>query len=77
MKIDTWKTDFKAFVNSLDMPSDDYNGVMEYIDEVPYGISLEWINKYLEWLDSLDNEFAQLAKVSIKTMVESWKKEQT
>lgn len=76
MKIDEWKTDFKAFVNSLDMPRDDYNGIMEYIDEVQYGISLEWINKHLEWLDSLDNEFAQLAKISIKTMVESWKKEQ-
>ena len=77
MKVDEWKTDFKAFVNSLDMPRDDYNGIMDYIDEAPYGISLEWINKHLEWLDSLDNEFAQLAKVSIKTMVESWKKEQT
>lgn len=39
------------------------------------GISLEWINKHLEWLDSCDNEFAQLAKVSIKAMMELWKKE--
>lgn len=33
--IDAWKEDFKGFVNSLDMPRDDYKGIMEYIDEVP------------------------------------------
>ena len=33
--IDAWKEDFKEFVNSLDMPRDDYKGIMEYIDEVP------------------------------------------
>lgn len=30
-----WKKDFKGYVNSLSMPKDDYNGIMEYIDEVP------------------------------------------
>ena len=39
-------------------------------DEIP----LEWINKHLEWLDNCDNDFAQLAKVSIRAMVETWKK---
>lgn len=38
-------------------------------------ISIEWINKHLEWLDNCDNEFAQLAKVSIRAMVELWKKD--
>lgn len=33
--IDAWKEDFKGFVNSLDMPRDDYKGIMEYIDELP------------------------------------------
>lgn len=41
----------------------------------PDGIPLEWIDKHLEWLDNCDNDFAQLAKVSIKAMVESWKKD--
>lgn len=40
-------------------------------DEIP----LEWIDKHLEWLDNCDNDFAQLAKVSIKAMVELWKKD--
>lgn len=40
----------------------------------PDGIPLEWIDKHLEWLDNCDNDFAQLAKVSIKAMVELWKK---
>ena len=39
------------------------------------GIPLEWIDKHLEWLDNCDNDFAQLAKVSIKAMVELWKKD--
>ena len=38
-------------------------------------IPLEWIAKHLEWLDNCDNDFAQLAKVSIKVMVELWKKD--
>ena len=33
--IDAWKEDFKEFVNSLDMPRDDYKGIMEFIDELP------------------------------------------
>ena len=33
--IDAWKEDFKGFVNSLDMPRDDYKGIMEYINELP------------------------------------------
>ena len=41
----------------------------------PDGISLEWIDKHLEWLDNCDNDFAQLAKVGIKAMVEMWKKD--
>ena len=38
-------------------------------------IPLEWINNHLEFLDNCDNDFAQLAKVGIKAMVESWKKD--
>ena len=33
--IDEWKNDFKGYVNALDIPRDDYNGIMAYIDEVP------------------------------------------
>lgn len=33
--IDAWKNDFKGYINALDMPKDDYNGIMEYIDELP------------------------------------------
>lgn len=43
----------------------------------PDAIPLEWVAKHLEWLDNCDNEFAQLAKVSIRAMVEIWKKEKT
>ena len=30
-----WKEDFKGFVEGLDIPRDDYKGIMSYIDEVP------------------------------------------
>ena len=33
--IDKWKNDFKGYVNALNIPRDDYNGIMEYIDELP------------------------------------------
>ena len=33
--IDEWKKDFKGYIDALDIPRDDYNGIMEYIDEVP------------------------------------------
>lgn len=33
--IDEWKNDFKGYVNTLDIPRDDYNGIMAYIDELP------------------------------------------
>ena len=43
----------------------------------PNGIPLEWIDKHLEWLDNCDNDFAQLAKVGIRAMVEIWKNDKT
>ena len=33
MTISEWKEDFKSFINELQMPRDDYNGIMSYIDE--------------------------------------------
>ena len=33
--IDEWKNDFKGYINALNIPKDDYNGIMEYIDELP------------------------------------------
>lgn len=41
------------------------------IDAVP----VAWINKHLEWLDNCDNDFAQLAKVGIRGMLELWRKD--
>lgn len=30
-----WQKDFREYINMLDLPRDDYNGIMEYIGEVP------------------------------------------
>ena len=37
--VDEWKKDFKGYVNALNIPRDDYNGIMAYIDELPSVIS--------------------------------------
>ena len=59
----------------------DYWSVIERVKALPSaqpdGIPLEWIDKHLEWLDNCDNDFAQLAKVGIRAMVEIWKKDKT
>ncbi|MBQ1776698.1 MAG: hypothetical protein IIZ93_00930 [Acidaminococcaceae bacterium] len=34
-ELSEWKADFKEYINALNMPKDDYDGIMEYIDEVP------------------------------------------
>ena len=39
-------------------------------------IPLSWIEKYIEWLKSLDNEFANLAAAHISIMVKKWRCEQ-
>ncbi len=33
MTINEWREDFKSYINELDIPKDDYNGIMEYIDD--------------------------------------------
>ena len=33
MTVDEWAKDFRSFVNELQMPRDDYRGIMEYIDD--------------------------------------------
>ena len=35
LAIDEWKNDFRGYVNALNLPRDDYNGIIEYIDELP------------------------------------------
>ena len=34
MTIDEWINDFQSYINELQMPRDDYKGIMAYIDEV-------------------------------------------
>ena len=30
-----WQKDFREYINMLNIPRDDYNGIMEYIDDLP------------------------------------------
>jgi hypothetical protein len=38
-------------------------------------IPLSWIEEHIEWLKSLDNEFANLAAAHISVMVKKWRGE--
>lgn len=35
-ELSEWKADFKGYINALILPKDDYDGIMEYIDEVSH-----------------------------------------
>lgn len=35
LTLEEWQNDFRSYVKELDIPRDDYNGIMEYIAEVP------------------------------------------
>ena len=39
-------------------------------------IPLSWVEKYIEWLKGLDNEFTKLAAAHISVMVKKWRDEQ-
>ena len=52
--IDEWKNDFKGYIDALDIPKDDYKGIMEYIDELPSA------RPRGEWIEILDaNEYGE------------------
>lgn len=57
----------------------DKEEIKERIERLPSveqeAIPLEWINKHLEWLDNCDNDFAQMARIAIRAMVDIWKKD--
>lgn len=56
--LEEWKKDFKRFINELLMPKDDYNGIMEYIDELPVTPS----PKTGEWIGDAKTYYEELNK---------------
>ena len=53
-ELSEWKADFKEYINTLNMPKDDYDGIMEYIDEVPSAQlkQNEMIKEIRKWINS-------------------------
>lgn len=33
MTVNEWKNDFKSYIDELHLPKDDYNGIIEYIND--------------------------------------------
>ena len=48
-----WIEDFKSYINELDIPKDDYNGIMEYIDD---GYSL--LTEQEDQIEQLEHDLA-------------------
>ena len=48
---------------------------LPYVESEP-SIPLSWIEEHIEWLKSLDNEFANRAAAHISVMVNKWRGEQ-
>lgn len=76
MTVDEWKQDFKSFINELQMPRDDYNGIMAYIDDgaellkeqEPRVMTLEEVEDALDsvvWVDRplFDNSSSEYALI--------------
>lgn len=53
-----WQEDFRGYINMLNIPRDDYKGIMEYINDVP---SAQAERKKGEWVDT---EFLKLKECS-------------
>jgi hypothetical protein len=59
MTIEEWAKDFKSYVNELQMPRDDYKGIMEYIDDAI--VLLEEISAFKEYFDELYGQGLEIA----------------
>ena len=59
--IDEWKNDFKGYVNALNIPRDDYRGIMNYIDELPSAEPVRH-GKWIGYAGTIGNECSVCAK---------------
>lgn len=80
----------QAAIDAAIEAADDWDGgcskererfIRDALEELPSAqpvpsIPLSWIEEHIEWLKSLDNEFANLAATHISVMVKKWRCEQ-
>lgn len=59
MSIEEWAEDFKGFINELQMPRDDYKGIMAYIDD---GLKLMKKQEAMKWI-SVDDKLPTYAEL--------------
>ena len=71
MTIKEWVKDFKSYVNALDIQRDDYNGIMEYIDD-----ALDFLKeqKHSETFIVIDNKTGKEADTYDIALHEDWAK---
>ena len=79
MTIEEWAKDFKSYVNELDIPRDDYKGIMEYIDEslallkeqeeIIKNLKMEKLDELKEKQNSLLHEYQQQEMMKVRNAV--------
>lgn len=71
MTINEWAKDFKSYVNELQIPRDDYKGIMSYIDDVS---ALLKEQKHQETFTVIDTKTGEEADTYNIALHEDWAK---
>ena len=71
----------RAAIDAVEKNACNTQRIMDAVNNLPPAqlepaIPLSWIEKHIEWLKSLDNEFVNLAAAHISVMVKKWRDEQ-
>lgn len=74
MTINEWKNDFKSYINTIMLPRDDYNGIMDYIDECPAKDSQDEPVMMVDIADSVDGIEVGICPACGKSLVNDLKK---
>ncbi len=75
MTINEWAKDFKSYINALDMPRDDYKGIMEYIDDAiallkeqePKTVLHRYDGDYCPWCSTITTRTMGVQKLHLGT----------
>ena len=70
----------QAVLDAVEKNACNTQRIMDAVNNLPPAqpepaIPLSWIEKYIEWLKGLDNEFVNLAAAHISVMVKKWRDE--
>lgn len=75
MTVEEWAKDFKAFVNELQMPRDDYKGIIAYIEDGTKLLKAQETTVPIEPLCRYLEVYARTPIYNMRHTAEWWKEE--